>query len=164
MAFCFDHLSQHRTDFSREFDQRQNEHKKLQQELADQILEFRIHPALQRIDQWRKESIEKIEQVAQYYRHRWIKCSKWFHLTIEKKLIDLAHEMDEINHGNEFNETDLKELKVKFKKLQKELHENINVSVEERPTSFIHQISLIISTTKGKHEKTNINVNVSPFR
>ena len=153
-GFCFDHLLQHRTDLSEELDQRQNDYNKLRQELTDQKIKFKTHPSLQRIDQWEKESIDKIQHVAQYCRNRWIKFSKRFHSTIEKKLIDLAQEADEMHQGNEFDEMDLNELKDKLEKLQKKLHQIINVSIEERPTSFINQISLAISSAKGKYGKS----------
>ena len=67
-----------------------------------------------------------------------------FLLGEEKKLNDIANQMKEIRHENEFNEIDRDHLTQVLNKLQKELVQPPNVSIKQQSASLINNISVQI--------------------
>ena len=150
--FCFEHLSQHRTEIAQEFDQLQNDHNQVRQKIDD----FKIHPAnhplIKRIDRWEKVSINKIKQEAQRCRTQLIHHSNTFLLGMEKKLNDLAQHIKDIHREDTYNEIDLNDLKQRLDKLAKELNKPTNFSIKQQSTSFINSISLMLPFENGKKQ------------
>ena len=140
--FCSDHLSQHRTDIQRDFDLVQNNHDHLRQQINDLKSDPTKHPLIKKIDQWERESINKIKQQAQQCRTQLINDSNSCLQQIEKKLKNLAEQIKEIHRENTFNESDLNNFKQKLEKLEKELTRPTNVSIERQSTSFIDNLSV----------------------
>ena len=94
--FCIEHLLQHRTNIEQEFDQLQNDHDQLRQQIND------------------------------------LKCdSKPFLLEIEQKLNRLAAQMKDIHRENQFNETDSNDFKQRLTKLEQELNQSRNLSIQQ---------------------------------
>ena len=63
--FCFDHLFEHRINLIQEFDQLQNDHDQLRQDINDLKIDPSKSRLLDQINQWEVDSIEKIRQIAQ---------------------------------------------------------------------------------------------------
>ena len=130
------------------FDQLQNNHDQLRQQLNDFRSDPTKHPWLEQIDQWEKDSINKIQQQAQLCRIQFIDYSNSCLQQIEDKLSHLATKLREIHQENAFNEIDLDHFKRTFEKLEKQLNQPANVSTEQQPTSFINKISLLLPSGK----------------
>jgi nitrate reductase NapAB chaperone NapD len=64
-------------------------------------------------------------------------------------LSKLTDQMREIHQENDFNEIDLKNLKQKLTKLEKQLDQIPNVSIREDSETFIKKISIVISSGKS---------------
>ena len=109
------------------------------------------HSMVKQIDQWEKESIDKIKRQAQLCRTQWVNYSNAFLRQIENKLDHFAQQMREIHQENEFNELDLNELKQRLDELEKQLNQPTNVSIEQQSTSFINNISLLLESKKGRN-------------
>ena len=104
------------------------------------------HSMVKQIDQWEKDSIDKIKRQAQLCRTQWVNYSNAFLRQIENKLDHFAQQMREIHQDNEFNE-----LKQRLDKLEKQLNQPTNVSIEQQSTSFINNISLLLESKKGRN-------------
>ena len=148
--FCLDDLPKHRQNLSQEFDQIQNDHNQFRQNLNDQKLILIEHSLIKQIDQWEKESIDKIRQTAQQCRAQFIKYSNEIYLHIEQELNNLKQQMEEIRQENEFNELDLNDLTEALDDLQEECHQPTNISIQQQSISLINDISLLIPWQKGK--------------
>ena len=149
--FCFDDLAQHRKDLVQQLNQLQNDHNKLRQNLNDHKTDSKAHTLIQQIDRWENHSIDKIKQIAQQCRERWMNYSHRFLRKLEKKVNDLAQQSGNMQkQENEFNEIDLNQLKEKLHKLQEELRQPPNVAIKEQPRSLVNNIYLRLPFGKGK--------------
>ena len=149
--FCFDHLSQHRTNIQQQFEHLQNNHDHLREQINAFEIDTKKHPLIQKIDQWEKDSIDKIKQQAERCRTQVIRHPNSFLRQMEKKLNDVAQQLKDIHQENAFNEIDLDDLKQKVEDLEKELNQPTLVSIKQQPTSFINKISVILPMDKGKN-------------
>ena len=153
--YCSVHLAQHQTDLSDQIYQIESDHDELRQFLNEQLSNPVKPSLLKRIDLWEKKSIEIIKQTAQQCRCELIGYAKRILLRKEKKLNDVAKQIQEINREKQVNENHLNDLQQRFEKLQKELHQSNKISVKERPASFINHISLVISSVgRGTNENS----------
>lgn len=150
--YCLHDLTRHRADLTQQLDQIQNDHDQLRQNLIDDKSNAIKHPSIERIDQWEKYSIEKIKEIAQQWRDKWMDYSNHSLGKIEKKLNDLAKQIEDIHRENEFSETDLNFLNLKLRELC-ELHRSTDVLVERKSTALINNIHLRLPIWKGKYGK-----------
>ena len=88
--FCLDDLNRHRQNLREELDHIQNDYDQLRQNLNDQKIDPKKYPLVEQIDQWERNSIEKIKQMAQQCPDKVIQCSNGYLLNIEQTLKDLA--------------------------------------------------------------------------
>lgn len=148
--FCFDHLSEHRTKFTQQVYQLQNSHDNIRHEIDRWNSSPTEHPLIKQIDQWEKDSIVRIRQLAEQYRATFCSYSNKVVSEMHMKLHEIAKHMKQIHQGEEIIEIDLKDLEENFQKLQEQWNQLRNVSVKERSTTFINQISLLLPIGKGK--------------
>ena len=138
--YCLHDLTKHRADLTQQLDQIQNDHDQFRQNLNDDKSNSKKHPSIERIDQWEKDSIEKIKQTAQQCRDKWINYSNHSLPKIEKKLNDIAKQIEDMYRETEFSETDLNLLNLRLQKLY-ELHRPTNVLVQQQSTGWFGQQS-----------------------
>ena len=150
--FCLDHLSEHRKNLGQQLEQIQTDHDQLRQNLNDYQIDPMKHLLIKTIDQWERDSINNIQQTAQRCRTEWIDYSNNFLLEMEKKLNQLAQQIQQIHQENEFSEIDLNLLKQKLQILQKELERPGNVVFKQCSTTSLNSISLLLPLGKGKTE------------
>ena len=147
--YCLTHLNEHRQELDRQLQEIENQHDEFRQNLQEQKSNSNINPLIQEIDQWEKESIDRIKQIAEQCRVQLISCATAVFQGTLKKLNRLAEQIKEMRHENEFNEIDVNELKSRIRKLQEELVRPANVSIEQQSTSFINSISVLTTSQQG---------------
>ena len=140
--FCFTHLLAHRKHLDEQLDQLGNNHDRLRQDLNDQSLDPTKYPSIKRINQWEKDSIEKIQRTANHYRDKLMNYTCQSFGRMKKRLNDLAEQIKKIRNENEFNEIDLNDLKEKFERLENEFTQLPDVVIEHRSTALIDHISV----------------------
>lgn len=151
--FCLPHLTEHRQDLALQLEQLENDHDGLRQKLHDQQNNQIDHPLMNRIDQWEKNSIAKIKRTADQCRTKLITCANVCRIRAEKKLNHLAEQMRDMRQENEFNEIDLNELKIRIRKLEEELVQSADISMEQTSTAFVNSISVRINEGEENHER-----------
>ena len=149
--FCFEDLSQHRTNVGQQLDHIANNHDELRLGLNEQKTDPTKRPFIKQINQWKKDSIDKIQQTAEQCRERFIHYSNVVLLGIERRLNNLAERIKEMRRENEFNEIDLKHLIEGLQKMQEEFLQPSNLSIERQSTLFIDNISDLISWGEKKN-------------
>ena len=147
--FCLKHLDEHRKNLEREFDQIETNHDELRQMINEQKRDSTKHPLINKIDQWERNSIEKIKQTAQQCRDKLHNQTNSFLLEIENKLYHLAQQMKELRQDNEFNDLDLDQVRQQLKQLKQQLLQPENIFIKQHSMSFINFISLRTSGTEN---------------
>ena len=149
--FCFNHLLEHRKNLDEQLDQIGNDHDRFRQDLNDQTIEPTKYPSIERINRWEKDSINKIQQIANHYREKLTNYTNRFLHQIEEKLNHLAEQIKKTRDENEFNEIDLNDLTQKLQKLRKEFTQLPDITIEQQVTSTIDQISVRMPIQKGAY-------------
>ena len=153
--FCLNCLTKHVQGLGQELDKIENDHDQFRQTLDEQKVDPKEHSLIQRIDQWEKESINKIKQTAEECREALINHTNGYLIELENKVNSIAKEIKRVREESEFNEIDLKQFKEKSEKLKEELDKPANVSVEELPSSFINKIFVVTPVHEGKTIRLN---------
>ena len=149
--YCFDHFSEHREEFIRQFHQLENRHNLHRQTVMDQRTNPEKHSLVQEIDQWENESIEKIRQKANESKRLVVKYLSQFTEKLEQKLKQLTEAVERIRDENNYNEIELNQLKTTLNELEEELNKPLSVTIEEEQSSaFIKSISVEIDYGKYK--------------
>ena len=94
-AFCTKHFIEHRHVLSEEMNVIIGEHNQLQQTFNQQVTEFDLHPFVQKIDEWEKESIVKIQERAKDLRLELNKLTTIYRNELLKKLRYLSEQLNE---------------------------------------------------------------------
>lgn len=147
--FCFQHLLEHRKNLDDQLDQIGNKHDQFRQDFNDQTTDPKKYRSIEHIDRWEKQSISKIQRIANHYREKLTNYTTRFLYQIEERLNHLAEQIKKTRDENEFNEIDLNDLNKKLKKLRKEFTQLPDITIEQRVTSIIDQISVRVPLQKS---------------
>ncbi|CAF0779206.1 unnamed protein product [Adineta steineri] len=161
--FCFQHLTEHRQILQRQLDEIINDHDQFRQTIIEHKQDSLNSSVIQQINQWEKNSMEKIQQTAQQCREKVIKLTQKSINDIEKKFIELSQKLKEIREENEFNEIDLYHFQLKLTQITEEFLQPSNISIRQDSKEFINKISVIspfeqIQTKKNNFQQFAITV------
>ncbi|CAF0831432.1 unnamed protein product [Adineta steineri] len=154
--FCLLHLTEHQQILNEELHHIINDYDQFKQRIDEQKQNPQNHSLLKQINQWERDSIEKIQQKAQNRRENLIQFSQAFIDDIEKRFKDLSELVKQIHGEDEFNEINLNYLKNQLIEIKEELNNSSNISIQQDSQSFINEISIIISK-KPKFKKWKQN-------
>jgi chromosome segregation ATPase len=139
-SFCFNHVTDHRQELSKQLDEIEVTRDLFRQTLTEQTTEPRKHPLIQQIDKWERESINKIRETADEARQLLLKHTTGHVAKIEVELAKLTDQLRQNRQENDFVETDLDHWKDEITRLTKELAEPPNVSIRQDTTSLVTKI------------------------
>jgi chromosome segregation ATPase len=148
--FCFDHLRDHREQLSVQLEHIEGDHDLLRQTLTEKTHNPQKHLLIKQIDQWEKDSINKIQQTAKECRQILLQHTTEYINQIEINLTKLTDQLRETRQENDFNEIDLNEFKQKLTQLTTELDKPSNISIQHDSTTLIKNISVIVSSFNSK--------------
>ncbi|CAF1116806.1 unnamed protein product [Rotaria sp. Silwood1] len=140
--FCLTDLTEHHKNHGIELDKIITDCDAFQQKLIEQQVDQNQRVLIQQIDEWEKDSINKIKQTAEECRQISIKFTVDNIVVTKKELNKLITDCRQILQEDDFNEFHLDQLKKELEKLEKELNQVSNISIQEHPTSFINKISI----------------------
>ncbi len=138
--FCFEHLTEHRQSLNTQLQHVQNDYDQFRKTLNVLEQDLEKHPLLEKINQWRKDSIGKIEETAKECRENLIKYLNPIINEMKTILDDPKEQPKSMKKGNELNEIDLDKFTEKLKKLKEELDQPSTISIEQKSTPFISKI------------------------
>jgi hypothetical protein len=147
--FCINHLNEHHQLIIKQFDDLENKRNIFRQNLTEQITYPQKHSLLKEINQWEKDSINKIQQIAEETRQLLIKYTNEYMNQIEIRLIKLTEELKQIRQEDDFNEINLNQLNQKLQQLEEELDKPSNISIQQESSTFINKIFVITPFDKG---------------
>lgn len=128
----------------------ENNYNELKPKFLDQKENCKTTFFLEQLDQWRKDSIEIIEETAKECREKITSNTEVLVVDIEEKINNLDEQLRELRDENDFNEIDLNESKQKLKQIKEKFHILTNVSIQQQSTTFINQFLVNIPFDKGK--------------
>lgn len=139
-------LAKHLQLLDNEFDRTASEHNEILQKLLNQKHDIENNPLIEEINQWEKDTIKQIKQIAEQYRKRLINYTNNTINQIENQLNNFAEKLKKIREENDFNEIDLEQYQEKLKQLEKQLRKPTNIVLEREST-----IPLVILIGKGNN-------------
>ena len=155
--FCLKHLDEHRKHLEKEFDQIETEHDEFRQMINEHKQDSTMHPIIDQINQWERNSIDRVKQTAQECREMFLNHAGSLLLDVEKKFDQLTEQMKAMRQENEFNDLDLNQIKQKLNQMKRELLHSENLCVRKHSTSFINSISLCAPSGKKNHEEKDFH-------
>ena len=154
--FCTDCLTKHLQELKKNLHTIETDYDQFRQKLNDQKKDPKKRSLIQQVDQWEEESINKIKQTALQCRQKLINYTNKFIGNSENKLNDTTKQIKQLSQENQFNETDLEELKEKLRVLKEELDKPPNVLVQQQQqqqqqqsVTFINKLFVTIPFEKG---------------
>ncbi len=144
--FCFNHMTDHRQELSKQMDEIEIARDLFRQTLTEQIPKPEKHGLMQQIDAWERDSITKIRQTADEARQLLLKHTARCFNEIEIKLTALTNQLRESRHENDFFETDLHHWKEELKRLETQLTKPSTIHLQHHTTPLINNISVLLRT------------------
>jgi hypothetical protein len=139
--FCSEHLTEHLEILKKRLHQIQNDYNEFRQIVIDQKDDPEQHPLIEEINQWEKDSINKIKQTAKECRQKLIYYTNKIINEIKITLDDPKQQPIEIQGKNkDFNEIHLKQFNEKLNKLKEKLNQPKHLSIKQQSNSFINKI------------------------
>lgn len=99
---------------------------------------------LEKINQWEKNSIETIQQIAKDSRKNILFNTQELLFNTENQFKNLEEQLKDLREKNDFNELDLIDISGKFKQIKEQYNIIRHVSIQQQTTSFIDQIFVVI--------------------
>jgi hypothetical protein len=146
--FCFDHVSSHRQELSKELDEVEVNRDIFRQTLMEQTAKLQKHPLIQQIDEWERASINKIQQTAEEARQMLFQHTTEHIKQVEVKLNKLTDELREKREDNDFFEIDLYRWKEELTRLVEQLDKPSNIHLRHDSTPLITKISIDVLNGK----------------
>jgi seryl-tRNA synthetase len=139
--FCLEHLIVHHQTLQTQLQDIQNDFNEFKQTIIEQKNHPEKRSAIEKINQWERNSIEKIKQTAKECREILFNYTNTIIDEIKLKLDD-QNEQPITNEGkNDFNEIHLNNFIEKLNKLKdKLLDQSKNILIKQPTISFINQI------------------------
>jgi hypothetical protein len=142
-SFCWEHLTDHRQDIQKQMDTLTQNHYLLKRDWEDESYHQEL---LHKIDQWEKESIEKIQMTADLARvdlRALIKQEK-------DNLKTSIEQIDKSRQLNHFSEIHIKEWTQQIKNLHTQIERSFNIEIKQ--DEQISPIILIKIKQNTKHQ------------
>jgi hypothetical protein len=139
-TFCPKHSIDHRNELSKQFEEIEAAHNFAQQTLIQQTEDPRQHPLLKKIDQWEKESIDRIRQAAEEARNGLFKNTIQVTVDMKQKLKQLSDELRQARDDNDFIETDLQQWIQKVEEVKKEVLDPEIIAIRDDRTPLVYKI------------------------
>ncbi|CAF1399110.1 unnamed protein product [Adineta ricciae] len=158
-SFCYAHLTDHRQGLNIQLDLIESNCDLFRQTLNDHTSNPQMSSMMQKVNQWEKESMDKIQQTADECRRLITEhLDKNIH-EIEAEFRKFADRVKYIRKEDDFNEIDLNEFDTKLKQLQQQLHQPSMFSIQQNSTSLINKIQ-IVTSSEAKHQIKSKNIAV----
>ena len=138
--FCFHHMTDHRQELSKQLDGVEVARDLFRQTLTEQSSKPQKHVLMQQIDQWERDSMNKIQKTAEEARQHLLKHTTEYFNGMEVKLNKLTNQLRESRQENDFIETDLQEWKQQLNTLRDELSKPSTIRVTDDTTPLVNKI------------------------
>jgi hypothetical protein len=147
-SFCINHLADHHQLISKQLDEIEDTRNVFRQILTEEKTNSQKHPLMKEINQWERDSINRIRETAEEAREILLKHTNEHIDQIEMKLNKFTEELRAIRDENDFNEIILNQFKQNLKQLEEDFVKPSTISIEHDSSALIHKISVVITGSK----------------
>ncbi|CAF4375976.1 unnamed protein product, partial [Rotaria sp. Silwood2] len=146
MFYCHDHFLQHREGLNRQLEILSNERDGLLHKIEQQKVESEQHALMKKIDEWERDSITKIQQMAKEAKQTLLSHVAKFISRVEQRLNLLTDELRQKPSKNTFVDTDITKWKQELEQLKVLLENPPDLKVQEDSTPLVTKIQVKTST------------------
>jgi hypothetical protein len=146
--FCYDHFGDHRQQLKVQLEEVEVNRDLFRQSLTEQTAAPQTHPLIQQIDQWERDSINKIRQTAQEARQLLLQHTNRHVKQVEVKLNKLTDQLRQGREENDFVETDLRHWNEELIQLTDELKKPSNINLRHDSKPFVTKLYVEIAAGK----------------
>jgi chromosome segregation ATPase len=140
--FCHDDYENHREELNIQLDEVKVTLDLFRQILVEQTAAPQRHTLIQKIDDWERESIDKVQQTAGKARQLLMKPITRHINRVEIKLNQLTDEIRPSHENNDFVETEIHQWKEKLTELENELTKPSDIDVRQDFESLVANIHI----------------------
>jgi hypothetical protein len=142
--FCFNDLVGHRQQLDKQLDEVEVTRDIIRETITEQINDPRKHALIQQIDEWERESINKVHQTAEEIRQLLLKHTVGHVIKKEVELNKLTYLLQQSRQKNDFVETDLNRWKDELIRITEQLAKPWNVEVQQGSAPLVTKIDVDI--------------------
>ena len=146
-TFCYNHFADHRQELSKKLDDIEITRDMFRDALNLQTDDLDKHSLMKQIDDWKAESIEKIEQIAEECKKSLVQYIADRVKEVETDFNKLTEKLRQIRHEDDYNEADLTQLSGKLKQLTMALQSSVSISIKRNSASPVDKISIVNSSS-----------------
>ena len=129
-TFCKKHVAEHNLELAKQMDDIVYNHDLLQQQLGEQDATSSQHPLMTEINNWERQSIEKIRNMAEKTRHDLDQLLIGNKKLVKKELEQTSIQLKTHKETDDYSEKDLTKWLQVLEKLKKQLSTPFNVKLE----------------------------------
>ncbi|CAF3946626.1 unnamed protein product [Rotaria sordida] len=155
--FCYNHFIDHRQQLNKQLDEVEVTRDLFRQTLSEQTSESQNDILLQQINDWERNSIDKIRQTADEARKLLLKYTAKHITGIEIELNKLTDQLRQNRQDNDFVETDLFRWINQLIQLTDELNKLSKMTIRQSSRSLINKIYVDISIISSCWMEINAN-------
>jgi len=145
---CYNDFEYHHQELSKQLDEIEVNCDLYRLTLTEQTADLQKHPLIQEINNWERDSIDKIKQAADEARQLIFEHTSTHATDLEDQLNKLIVQLRQCRQENDFFDTDLNQWKDELERLTKELTKLTNVKFCQESTPFVTKISIDLSCGK----------------
>lgn len=144
-CFCFNHVTNHRQELSKELDQIEVARDLFRQSMTENTMELQENLFATKISEWEENSIQTIRQIANKARNSILQRITDHRSQIENRLAQLTDQLRQNRQENDFVETDLNRWKEELTRLEEISRQSINFSIQQTPIPLVTKIIVTMS-------------------
>jgi hypothetical protein len=130
-TFCKKHVTEHNLEVSKQMDNIVYHHDLLKQQLSEQNTTSSQHPLMIEINNWERESVEKIGDLAEKARHELDQLLTGNKKLITEQLEGISTQLKIRKEADDYSEKDLTQWRQALEKLKQQLSTPPNVKLEK---------------------------------
>lgn len=140
--FCYNHIGDHRKEFTAQLEEIDTTCNQFQQTITKLTMKPQKHPLFQQIDQWERDSIQKIQQTAEEARQILLKHLPVHVTAAKEQLKQFTSQVKESREENDFFETDIQQWMKQLIILREKLRTPSNIVIELTDVPLVTKISV----------------------
>jgi chromosome segregation ATPase len=140
--FCYNHLVNHRQELSKQLDEIEVMSDLFRQTLLEHTEAPEKHACIKQIDEWERDSIEKIRETAEEARQILLKHTTRHFTQMEHSLNKLSNQFRDVRQEDDFFETDLRQWTEQLIRLREELHNPSIIKVKYESIPLVNKVSV----------------------
>lgn len=160
--FCEDHINEEHQSPIKQINEFLTDHDELQENTRKYMEEPSTHPLIQQIDKWERQSISKIQEVADDARAKILNLINDHLIRVKKSIEILTQKIQQAQKNDKFTDKFLRQWRDKLDNIKNNLKtpETIQIHIDNDSTAFISKLTVRIIEPNDLFEQTAGNIRI----